>query len=109
MLIYMIFRPAEWAELRDRGETLGAPIDRTDGYVHFSTAETVRATCVKYFADEGDLVLLAIESDGLEPLKWEPARGALFPHLYRPLRLSDVLWQRDLPRGPEGHIFPALT
>jgi uncharacterized protein (DUF952 family) len=30
----------------------------------------------------------------------------LFPHLYRPLRLADVVWDKSLPLGAAGHIFP---
>jgi len=40
-------------------------------------------------------------------LKWEPSRGgALFPHLYRELTLADVVWDKSLPLGAAGHIFP---
>jgi uncharacterized protein (DUF952 family) len=40
-------------------------------------------------------------------LKWEPSRGgALFPHLYRALSLSEVVWDKSLPLGAAGHIFP---
>ena len=38
MLIYKIFRAEEWAQLQAEGQTLGAPVDLADGYVHFSTA-----------------------------------------------------------------------
>lgn len=108
MLIYKIFRRAEWVAFRDAGETLGAPIDLTDGYIHFSTAAQVAETAAKYFSTESDLVLLALDSAKLAPaLKWEPARGgALFPHLYRKLTTADVLWDKSLPLGATGHIFP---
>ena len=108
MLIYKIFRRAEWVVLRDAGDTAGAPIDLTDGYIHFSTAAQVAETAAKYFTTESDLVLLALDSRRLGPaLKWEPARaGALFPHLYRRLTLADVLWDKSLPLGATGHIFP---
>jgi uncharacterized protein (DUF952 family) len=108
MIIYKIFRRAEWVAFRDAGETMGAPIDVTDGYIHFSTAAQVAETAAKYFASESDLVLLALDSDTLGPaVKWEPARnGALFPHLYRTLTLDDVIWDKSLPLGATGHIFP---
>lgn len=110
MLIYKIFRAPEWAELQANGETAGAPIDVTDGYVHFSTADTVAETAAKYFAGEDGLVLLALEADTLDPLKWEPARaGVLFPHLYRPLRMADVVWHKPLPLVDGTHRFPPLT
>ena len=108
MLIYKIFRRNEWVAFRDAGESAGAPVDLTDGYIHFSTAAQVAQTAAKYFGTESDLVLLALEADRLGPaLKWEPVRGgALFPHLYRRLTPSDVLWDKSLPLGATGHIFP---
>lgn len=108
MLIYKIFRRPEWDELVAKGETLGAPVDHSDGYIHFSTAQQVMETAARHFANEPDLVLVACDVDVLGPaLKWEPSRGgALFPHLYRPLRRSDVKWDTSLPLGAAGHIFP---
>ena len=108
MLIYKIFRRAEWNDFRTAGETAGAPIDLTDGYIHFSTAAQVAQTAAKYFATESDLVLLALDSSRLgADLRWEPSRGgALFPHLYRRLTRADVLWDKSLPLGATGHIFP---
>ncbi|MGY6695446.1 MAG: DUF952 domain-containing protein [Roseinatronobacter sp.] len=108
MLIYKIFRRPEWDDLVAKGETLGAPVDLSDGYIHFSTAQQVMETAERHFANEPDLVLVACDVDVLGPeLKWEPSRGgALFPHLYRPLRRADVKWDTSLPLGAAGHIFP---
>ncbi|MDF1621127.1 DUF952 domain-containing protein [Pseudothioclava nitratireducens] len=108
MLIYKIFRRPEWDAFRAAGQTAGAPVDLADGYIHFSTAGQVAETAAKHFATESDLVLLAIDADRLGPaLKWEPSRGgALFPHLYRKLELSEVVWDKSLPLGASGHIFP---
>lgn len=110
MLIYKIFRPAEWADLTAHGTTQGAPIDVADGYIHFSTATQVRETAAKHFAGEGDLVLAALDAETLEPLKWEPSRGgALFPHLYRALTLADIQWTAPLPVENDTHVFPATV
>jgi uncharacterized protein (DUF952 family) len=108
MLIYKIFRGPEWAELQARGQTRGAPVDIADGFVHFSTAAQAPETARRHFADETGLVLLALDADTLgDALRWEPSRGgALLPHLYRHLSLTDVLWHRPLPLGPGGHVFP---
>ncbi|MEL6685523.1 MAG: DUF952 domain-containing protein [Pseudomonadota bacterium] len=110
MLIYKIFRADEWATLQADGETLGAPIDVADGYIHFSTAATVAETAAKYFAGVEGLILLAVEADGLDDLKWEPAReDVLFPHLYRKLRMDDVHWSKPLPLVDGVHQFPDLA
>jgi uncharacterized protein (DUF952 family) len=109
MLIFKIFRPAEWADLRAKGETSGAPIDLQDGYIHFSTAAQAAETAAKHFANAGDLMLIAVDTDPLgEDLKWEPSRGdQFFPHLYRPLRMADVHWAQPLPQVGDAHQFPA--
>ncbi|MEX0286410.1 MAG: DUF952 domain-containing protein [Paracoccaceae bacterium] len=108
MLIYKILRADEWRDLQSQGETPGAPIDVTDGFVHFSTATQAAETAAKHFAGEADLILLALEADALgDALKWEVSRGdALFPHLYAPLRLSDVVWHEPLPFVDGAHQFP---
>ncbi len=108
MLIFKIFRRSEWDALRAEGRTRGAPVDLADGYIHLSTREQVAETAAKHFAGESDLVLVAVETDRLgDALRWEPSRGgALFPHLYRDLGLADVVWDKSLPLGATGHIFP---
>mgnify|MGYP001079221040 FL=1 len=108
MLIYKIFRRAEWATLHATGLTRGAPVDLTDGYIHFSTADQARETAAKHFKGEADLVLAAVETNSLgDDLKWEVSRGgAEFPHLYRVLRITDVAWTRRLPLRDGAHIFP---
>ncbi|MCC5999755.1 MAG: DUF952 domain-containing protein [Pararhodobacter sp.] len=108
MLVYKIFRRSEWDQFMAQGDSLGAPVDLADGYIHLSTAAQVTGTAARHFAGEGDLVLLALDADALgAALRWEPSRGGqLFPHLYRALRVDDVVWDKSLPLGVSGHIFP---
>ena len=98
MLIYKIFRADEMAEFRAAGETAGAPVDLADGYVHLSSSEQVEGTLAKHFKGERGLTLLAVEAETLgDDLRWEVSRGgALFPHLYRVLRIDDVVWDKPL-------------
>ena len=107
MLIYKILREAEFAVLLREGATAGAPVDLADGYVHFSTGEQLAETARRHFVGEVGLWILAVDAEELEDLKWEPSRGgAMFPHLYRKLRLSDVMWARRMAPGSDGHILP---
>lgn len=108
MLVYKIFRQPEWAALVAAGQSLGAPVDLSDDFIHLSTARQVEETAAKHFAGVEDLVLVALDADRLGPsLRWEPSRGgALFPHLYRPIRREEVLWHQPLPLGRRGHEFP---
>jgi uncharacterized protein (DUF952 family) len=108
MLIYKVFRADEWAALEAAGETLGAPVDRADGYVHFSTAAQLGETLRRHFAAERGLWLLAVDAEAAgAAIRWEPSRGgALFAHLYRPLRRGDVLWAHPIAEGPDGPLAP---
>jgi len=109
--IYKICDAAAWQAVERAGEFAGAPVDFTDGYIHFSTADQVKETAAKHFAGQRDLVLVAVAADALCPaLKWEPSRGgALFPHLYGTLPLRAVRWTKPLPLGPDGrHVLPEL-
>ena len=111
MLVYKIVATREWAEARTAGVFKGAPVDRADGFIHFSTAEQAPGTAAKWFAGRDDLTLAAVDADALgEDLRWEPSRGgALFPHLYGPLPMSAVVWSRPLKLGPDGaHVFGSL-
>ena len=108
MLIYKIFRGPEWDALCETGESCGAPVDVADGFVHFSTPDQAPETAARHFAGEDGLMLLAVEAESLgDALRWEASRGgALFPHLYRSLRLADVLWAKPLPLVEGVHRFP---
>jgi uncharacterized protein (DUF952 family) len=110
-IIFKICRASEWAQAERAGRFEGSPIDLRDGYIHFSTAEQVVATAATHFAGVGDLKLVAVDADALAAaVKWEPSRGgALFPHLYGPLPLANVLWVKALPLDSVGrHVFPEL-
>ena len=110
-LVYKIAPVALWREAEAEGLFHGAPVDRTDGFIHFSSAAQVRETAAKHFAGQAGLLLVAVDAEALGPaLKWEVSRGgALFPHLYAPLRLDAVRWVEDLPLDADGtHCIPAL-
>ena len=111
-VIYKICPQALWQEAEAKGVFDGAPIDHNDGYIHFSTAEQARETAAKHFSGQDDLLLIAVEGDKLgDTLKWEPSRGgALFPHLYGALDVSNVEWVKPLPLKADGnHDFPEMN
>jgi len=91
--IVKLLRAAEWAAFERSGVFTGSADDRRDGYIHISTPDQVAGTAAKWFAGEAGLMAVTLDAEALgEALRWEPARGgALFPHLYRPLLIADVV------------------
>ncbi|BAT59008.1 hypothetical protein GJW-30_1_01536 [Variibacter gotjawalensis] len=96
--IYKIAPRALWEAAERAGAFTGAPVDVEDGYIHFSARDQVEETAAKHFAGQRDLLLIAVDADALgHALQWEPSRGgALFPHLYAPLRMHAVQWVKPL-------------
>lgn len=91
--IVKLLRAAEWAAFEASGVFAGSADDLRDGYIHISTPDQVADTAAKWFAGEAGLMAVTLDADALaDDLRWEPARGGqLFPHLYRPLRTTDVV------------------
>jgi uncharacterized protein (DUF952 family) len=92
-IICKLLRAEEWVAFEGNGEFAGSADDRRDGYIHMSTADQVAGTAAKWFADAPGLMAVTFDATAFgADLRWEPARGgALFPHLYRPLRIGEVL------------------
>ena len=108
-LIYKIVTADIWQDAAKAGQLIGMPVDLSDGYIHFSAADQLRATAAKHFAGQSGLVLLAVETGRLgTALRWEVSRGgALFPHLYAPLALADIAFSAPLLFDANGvHLFP---
>ena len=109
MLIYKITPEPAWRAAAAAGAFTGAPLDRADGFIHFSTGTQARETAARHFAGQADLLLVAVDAEALgEALRWEPSRGgALFPHLYAALPLSAVRAVVPLALDEAGvHRFP---
>src|SRR5204863_7412837 len=109
--VYKICDAGLWRDAERAGVFDGAPVDLTDGYIHFSTAQQIAETAARHLDGMADLVLVAADAETLgAALRYEPSRGgAMFPHLYGALPLSAVRWVKPLPLGPDGHVFPELA
>jgi uncharacterized protein (DUF952 family) len=109
-LVYKIMPATDWAAAERRGVYEGSPVDREDGFIHFSTAGQVEETAAKHFAGQSDLVLVAFDEAALgESLIFELSRGgALFPHLYAPLPTALALSAHSLPWRDGAHDFSGL-
>jgi uncharacterized protein (DUF952 family) len=110
-LIFKIVPRAEWQA--ESGDYHGSAHDRADGFLHFSTASQLPETLQRYYAGQGDLMLVAVDAAALgAALRWEhsPSRGEDFPHLYGPLSCDAMKWARPLVRDADGKfVFPDLA
>lgn len=103
-LVYKLISAEEWQDFVRTGRFGGSPVDMKDGFIHFSYAHQLVETAAKHFRGRESLVLFACDRAGLGlALKDEISRGGdLFPHLFAPLAIADVVWSRPAPLGPDG-------
>ena len=89
--IFHITTPEAWAASESVGEV--APFSlASEGFVHCSTESQLEGTIERHFGAHDELVLLRLRRDLLHAeLRWEQSRhGDSYPHLYRPITLSEV-------------------
>ena len=108
-IAYKIETRSAWAKAKSTGVYTGSALDVTDGFIHLSALDQVRATLAMWFKDQPDLILAKIDLSTLgETVVWEASRGgALFPHIYGPIPMSAVQEVIDLPLLADGsHYLP---
>ena len=103
MLIYKILRTGEWAEFDSSGVFDGSPDDNRDGFIHCSSRVQLPATAARFFADEAGLVVAVMDAAAIGGfVRWEPGgNGDLYPHVYRPLTLDDVVAVHEVSGAAE--------
>ena len=90
--VIKLLRADEWTALQADGTFAGSADYVRDGYIHMSTPDQVAGTAAKWFAGEVGVMAVTFDAEALGDVRWEAARGGqLFPHLYRPLRLDEVV------------------
>ena len=106
--IFKIIDVDEWQKVKQSETYLGSSKDIEDGYIHFSGEDQVKGTLEKYYSNQKNLVLLKVETLKLDHLIWEQASdGNMFPHLYSPLNISNVVKEYEIGLDKEGnHELP---
>ncbi len=102
MTIFHITTQAQWQNALEQGFYTVNSLE-TEGFIHASTAEQVPRVFNAFYADQSDLVLLAISSEKLDsPVKWEAPihpdgkktdsipEVEKFPHIYGKINLNAV-------------------
>lgn len=101
--IFHLMQESEWEAIIDKGVHKPASL-ASEGFIHCSLREQVLESATKHYTQADILVVAQILVKPVKDiLKWEESRGgALFPHLYGPLRVEDVATVRMLSRNSKG-------
>lgn len=103
--IFHLTTPQAWAAAQHSG-VVAPPSLRDEGFVHCSTREQLTGTIERHFGAADDLLLLHLDEASVgDALRWEHAdSGMAFPHVYRPLSVSEVRRVTAWHRSPDGSV-----
>ena len=103
--IYHMALPDDWAAAQQSGvydtSTRGISV-ADEGFMHCSFAHQIEGVASRFYADVDEIHLLHLDRDAVEPdLRIEPPADGideLFPHVYRPIAVGEVVavtvWRR---------------
>ena len=98
MPLHHLVADDEWRLAEAAGAYAPATLER-EGFIHLSTSDQLPRTAERFYAGRTDLVVVTVHEDRLRaPLRYDPADGEEFPHLYGPLNLDAVIDVK--PWGP---------
>ena len=108
--VYKICTKSDWLTVKSKGQLTGFKKDLVDGYIHFSSDDQVVGTLKKFYQNQNDLILLKVDTLNLDNLVWEQASdGTMFPHLYSPLDISNIVDEYDIVLSKDGaHVLPSI-
>lgn len=88
--IYTIIEDAPYRAAVAAG-VLNHPSLDTAGFVHASPVDKLTRVANVYFAAAPELLVMVIAVARLRsPVKWEPASGSIYPHIYGPVNMDAV-------------------
>jgi uncharacterized protein (DUF952 family) len=108
-MIFHITPQSAWERAKQEGvyssETLA-----TEGFMHCSTLKQVDRVASVFFKGQKDLVILCIDPSKVQAeIRYEPAAGDNYPHIYGSLNLEAVCEVLALPSKADGSFdMPAL-
>ena len=105
--VFKICSREEWHLAIDNGIYKGSSLDLSDGFIHLSTRDQVVETAQLHFRGLDDLVLVAIDPNGLDIRYEESRNGQMFPHLYSDLPVESALNVQPILLDENG--IPLIT
>jgi len=101
-LVLHLCQRKHWEKAKAEGEYRAASLE-SEGFIHCSRRDQILGVVNRFYAQVPDLVLLWIDPERVRAeIRWEPADGGVFPHVYGPINLDAVLVVRDFHSDPDG-------
>ena len=106
--IYLLMSPDD----HDRAvrEGIWAPASlREEGFIHASPADQLTRVANKHYSRFDELRVVALRADRVcAEIRWEPAAGGLYPHIYGPVNMDSAEDAMTVRKGEDGRFAITL-
>ncbi len=100
--IYILLAASDLAAAKSLGEYRAASL-ADEGFIHASPWNQLNRVANKYYGHAVELRVIEIDPARVRAeIRWEPASGSLYPHIYGPLNMDAVVRTGVVHREPGG-------
>ena len=86
--IYLLSSQDEYDQAKQTGLLYRDSLDK-EGFIHASPKSQLNRVANKYYTNVINPLVITLAKDKIEPeVKWEPATGGLYPHIFGPLNID---------------------
>ena len=102
--IYLLSSEAEYKQAQQSGELVRDSL-KTEGFIHASPKSQLNRVANKFYTKTENPLILVVEKSKIQPqVKWEPATGGLYPHIYGPLNTSAIIKSIPIELNAQGQF-----
>ncbi|MER2493158.1 DUF952 domain-containing protein [Catenovulum sediminis] len=103
--IYLIASEAEYQASQISGQIIRDSL-QAEGFIHASPKSQLNRVANKFYKNtQSPLILVVDKTKITSPVKWEPAKGGLYPHIYGPLNIDAVVKTEAIALNESGEFF----
>ena len=106
--IFVLMSKATLRESQSSGQFAPESL-QTEKFIHASPADQLTRVANKYYSENNTVYVAVVKKTAVQaPIKWEPATGGLYPHIYGPLNMSAVVELQPFFRNEDGNFAISL-
>lgn len=100
--IYLISSQQEYDDSMTSGVLMRDSLE-SEGFIHASPASQLDRVANKFYTEVIDPLIMIVDKAKIKPeLKWEPATGGLYPHIYGPMNMDAVSRIQPISKAEDG-------
>ena len=102
--IYLLIGGEDYQVAVDKGTLYEDSFD-SQGFIHGSPLDQLTRVANKFYADVADVKVMVVRTVKIQAaVKWEPATGGLYPHIYGPMNMDAVERVVPVAKGADGRF-----